>query len=128
MIPEEDELKAREAECNASENEVLPYEFCLITGGERNVNNIKKAVERLVALKEGKLKPEEMDEEEDNMINAQPATHSSMFEDPFLKYKEHEREKQRERRLKIFEEERQHKFERRLDDLLKWEDQRHRLR
>jgi hypothetical protein len=41
----------------------------MVSGGEGNIPNITKAIQRLVALKEGKLKPEEIDEEEDNMIN-----------------------------------------------------------
>lgn len=42
----------------------------------------------------------------------------AMYEDPFLKYKEHDREQRRERRVKTLQAEREAKYKKKLDEWL----------
>lgn len=67
-IPEIADLKATEEKCNSIANEILPYEFDLITGGEQAIPKISKAIERLVKLKEGKLDANEVEAEEELLV------------------------------------------------------------
>ena len=50
------------------------------------------------------------------------------YDDPLKKYKEHEREKHRDRKIKAIEQDRALKFQRKLEDLERWEKNRDRER
>ena len=98
------------------ENGVLPYEEQLLSGG--SYEQVKEFFQKI--LDHGDVQTEKTPQVE----KVNPELERPI--DPLQKYKEHERERQRERKIKDLEHNKQMKFQHKLEDLERWEKNRDR--
>ena len=116
-------LKQKEEMVDAVTNGIQEYEYQMVSGGSVQY---PKIVESIINLVNGlqQLKQEEKGSTE--QVKAQTPDVDQY--DPLKKYKEHEREKHRDRKIKSIEQDRALKFQRKLEDLERWEKNRDRER
>lgn len=135
-IPDAEELKSKEELGDALTNGILPYELDMIYGGSDQYDQIYDNIQRLVDQKENpeieKKEPRSAEDSENlgrngsaasrkNSLNDSRSSREHEEYDPLRQFKEHEREKQREKKLKTMQEDRELRFKRKLEDLLRWE-------
>lgn len=92
----------------------------MVSGGYQNYDNI---VHRLKSILDSGV-PVTDDQEEQQRYQQETANpeHEDVEEnDVLLKFREHERERQRERKVRLMEQDRLSKYQRKLEDLLRWE-------
>lgn len=100
-IPNEEELREKEELTNALENQPLPYEIEMFTGGPDYYAHMIESFKNIINSQAEE--PEKTSITEIPVVQKDEALEEL---DPLLKYKEHERERQRERKLKAYEQDR----------------------
>jgi hypothetical protein len=95
--------------------ETMPWEMDIIPQYEK----VKARVDRLLE------NPKEVIEDEGNILESShinmtvsSEVHTTPYEDPFLKFKEHEREQRRERRIRNQEKDRESRYEKKVEEWL----------
>lgn len=86
----------------------MPYERELIPTYDEIINEIDKTIQNKEIIEQVA---------HSNKSDVNPIR-MALYEDPFLKYKEHEREQRRERRLKNIEKEKEAKYKKKIEDWL----------
>ena len=112
------ELLEQEKACNALHVGILPYEYDFISGGTEGFENAKVALKEILA--EPIEAPVEVEKEEPEAAPKYVNT-TQMPMDPLLKFKEHERERYRERRVRAIMDDKKNRYARRLANLQRWE-------
>lgn len=126
-VPKEQELIESEQLNDALTNGLLAYEKEMITGGHKNyehiVGRLSDILEALKSKDGNAENPEGKSQRSESRANSEEVKAET---DALLKFREHEREKHREKKVKQMEQDRKIKFTKRLNELNRWEQQRDR--